>query len=365
MGGPRLVISAGWVVSSFMRSPVPRPLIHPLAVLCPLMALCPLAALCLLTTALAAAEPWSGSLPAMPVATTDLTLTLADGLTATVRVHHPVAAATACPVVIFSHGLAGSREGYAFLGKRWAEHGYVVIHPDHPGSDTAAFKGHPMAEIPGLLRQATRDPKVIDGRPKLIAVLITALPAIDERLPGVTLDSDRIGVAGHSFGAWTTLATAGVASALLGKSPWQDPRPRAFAALSPPGPAGEPKAGDYAACTRPLLVMTGSNDVQPAFLAKSGAESGPAWRRQSFDLLPAGDKMLAWFEGSRHCTYSNGAGNVLSGEPPPDPAQVEAVAVITLAWWDAYLRDDAAAKAWLADPATPAVLGTWAKFERK
>ncbi len=327
------------------------------------------ALLCLLAVVMApelrAADTWAGTVTTTPATSTDLTLTLADGKTATVRVYHPKAATAACPVVIFSHGLAGSKEGYDFLGKRWAEHGYVSIHPDHPGSDTATFKGKPFAEIPALLRQATRDPKVSDGRPKLIAALITALPTIDERLSDVTLDAERVGVAGHSFGGWTTLATAGVSSQLLGKSPWQDPRPRAFIALSPPGPSGEPLAGDYAACTRPMLVMTGSNDNQPAFLARPGVESGPAWRRQSFDLLPAGDKLLAWFEGARHCTYSAGAGNVLSGEPPPDPAQVEAVAVITLAWWDAYLRDDAKAKAWLADPATPAVFGTWAKFERR
>jgi len=322
-------------------------------------------ALCLWSCALLAAEPWSGAVTTVPSTSTDLTLILVDGTTATVRVYHPTAATAPCPVVIFSHGLAGSREGYGFLGKRWAEYGYVSIHPDHPGSDTAAFKGKPFAELPALLRQATRDPKVIDARPKLIAALITALPSIDERLAGVTLDAEHVGVAGHSFGGWTTLATAGVSSQLLGKSHWQDPRPRAFIALSPPGPSGEPNAGNYAACTRPMLVMTGSNDTQPAFLSKPGGENGPAWRRQSFDLLPAGDKLLAWFEGARHCTYSAGAGNVLSGEPPPDPAQVEAVAVITLAWWDAYLRDDAKAKAWLADPATPMVFGTWAKFERR
>jgi len=39
--------------------------------------------------------------------------------------------------------------------------------------------------------------------------------------------------------------------------------------------------------------------------------------------------------------------------------------VITLAWWDAQLRDDAKAKTWLADPATPSTFGAWAKFERK
>jgi hypothetical protein len=48
------------------------------------------------------------------------------------------------------------------------------------------------------------------------------------------------------------------------------------------------------------------------------------------------------------------------GEAQPDPAQVEAVAVLTLAWWDARLRGDPAATAWLADPGSAAALGPWA-----
>lgn len=323
--------------------------------------------LCLLAVMTTAAESWTGALPTAPAAQIDLTLTLADGKTATVRVYHPKAASAPCPVVVFSHGLAGSREGYGFLGKRWAEHGYVSIHPDHPGSDTAAFKGKPLAELSANLKAATQSVEVLSGRPALIRALIDALPQIQERLPGIILDRKRIGVAGHSFGAWTTLAVAGQKVRIPGAQDgaWSDPRPKAFAALSPNGPGVLGRDGDLALCTRPMLVMTGSEDRQPAFLSTPGVERSGAWRRQTYDGLPAGDKLLAWFEGSRHCTYSAGAGNVLSGEPPPDPAQVEAVAVITLAWWDAQLRGDEKAKAWLADPATPAVFGTWARFERK
>jgi predicted dienelactone hydrolase len=322
--------------------------------------------LCLLAVMTSAAEPWAGAVGTTPAKQVDLTVTLADGKTATVRVHHPATATTPCPVVIFSHGLAGSREGYGFLGKRWAEHGYVSIHPDHPGSDTAAFKGKPLAEIAPALKAATQNPEIFAGRPALIRALIDALPQIEQQLP-VKLDRERIGVGGHSFGGWTTLAVAGQRNRLPAAQDgaWSDPRPKAFAALSPTGPNATSRNDDLATCTRPMLVMTGSDDRQPAFLAPPGSERSGAWRRQIYDGLPAGDKLLAWFEGSRHSTYSGGAGNGLMGEPPPDPAQVEAVAVITLAWWDAQLRGDEKAKAWLADPATPAVFGAWAKFERK
>lgn len=323
--------------------------------------------LCLLAVMTVAAEPWAGTVGTAPCTQVDLALTLADGKTATVRVYHPTTTSTPCPVVIFSHGLAGSREGYSFLGKRWAEHGYVSIHPDHPGSDTAAFKGKPLAEIAPALKAATQNPEILAGRPALIRALIEVLPQVEQRLPNVKLDRERIGVSGHSFGAWTTLAVAGQRVRLPGAQDGalSDPRPKAFAALSPNGPGVLGRDGDLAACTRPMLIMTGSEDRQPAMLTPPGFERSGAWRRQTYDQLPAGEKLLAWFEGSRHCTYSAGAGNVLTGEPPPDPAQVEAVAVITLAWWDAQLRGDENAKAWLADPKTPATFGAWAKFERK
>lgn len=35
------------------------------------------------------------------------------------------------PVVIFSHGSGGSKDGYSYLGRFWAENGYVVIHATH------------------------------------------------------------------------------------------------------------------------------------------------------------------------------------------------------------------------------------------
>lgn len=321
-----------------------------------------------LTVALTAAEPWSGTLPTAAAVWADATVTLDDGTTVSVRVHHPAAGAGPWPVVVFSHGLGGSREGYGFLGKRWAEHGYVSIHPDHPGSDTAVFRGKAPGEMTQAMRQATTDLRILEGRPRLIAALISALPALERALPVVAgkLDRQRVAVAGHSYGAWTTMSVAGQKLRVSGEAKdWSDPRPLAFAALSPSGPSVLSKPEDWAGVTRPLLVMTGTDDRQPAALTPPGQERSGAWRRQVFDLVPAGGKQLAWFDGSRHSTYSGGAGSRLMGEQEPDPAQVEAVAVVTLAWWDARLRNDAAAQAWLDATDSAATLGPWARFERR
>ena len=64
------------------------------------------------------------------------------------------AAEGAFPVVLFSHGLGGSREGNRFLGEHWARRGYIAIFVQHPGSDGAVWKDVPQAERFAALRSA-------------------------------------------------------------------------------------------------------------------------------------------------------------------------------------------------------------------
>ena len=180
-----------------------------------------------LTMALPAGEPWRGTLPNGSAIWADVTVALDDGTNAAVRVHHPAAGDGPWPVVVFSHGLGGSREGYGFLGKRWAEHGYVSIHPDHPGSDTAVFRGNAPAELTQAMRQATTALRILEGRPRLIAALISALPTLERVVPALAgkLDHKRVGVAGHSYGGWTTMSVAGQKLRLSGEpKDWSDPR---------------------------------------------------------------------------------------------------------------------------------------------
>ena len=41
---------------------------------------------------------------------------------------------TPAPVVLFSHGLGGSREGSVYLGEHWAARGYVALAMDLSGN---------------------------------------------------------------------------------------------------------------------------------------------------------------------------------------------------------------------------------------
>ncbi len=70
-----------------------------------------------------------------------------------VRIYLPSGKAAA-PVVLFSHGLGGSREGYAYLGRHWAERGYVAVFLQHRGSDTSVWKDKPAGERMAAMKRA-------------------------------------------------------------------------------------------------------------------------------------------------------------------------------------------------------------------
>ena len=132
------------------------------------------------------------------------------------------------PLIVFSHGMGGSRNGYPYIAEHLASYGYVVILPTHAGSDTEAIRkevqerarerldgGKANGGRPGAAAQAlelmeanTSDPDNLKNRPLDISFVIDHALA-DETLSR-EIDSSRIGVAGHSFGAYTAMAVAGM-----------------------------------------------------------------------------------------------------------------------------------------------------------
>ena len=60
----------------------------------------------------------------------------------------------ASPVVLFSHGLGGTRAGSKFLGEHWAARGYVAVFLQHPGSDDSVWNTQPLAERAAAMRKA-------------------------------------------------------------------------------------------------------------------------------------------------------------------------------------------------------------------
>jgi predicted dienelactone hydrolase len=114
-------------------------------------------------------------------------------------------------VVLFSHGLGGSKEGSAFLGMHWSARGYVAVFLQHPGSDTDVWKeAAPRARLQKL-KAAGSFQNVLLRVQDVPAVLdqLTAWNSDPAHPLASRLDLDHVGMSGHSFGAITTQALSG------------------------------------------------------------------------------------------------------------------------------------------------------------
>ena len=57
-------------------------------------------------------------------------------------------------MVLFSHGLGGSRNGYKYLRTCWTGKGYATIFLQHPGSDESLLQGVSPSQAVRQLRDA-------------------------------------------------------------------------------------------------------------------------------------------------------------------------------------------------------------------
>jgi dienelactone hydrolase len=277
-----------------------------------------------------------------------------------VKIYYPQTGAGPFPVIIFSHGLGGTREGYEYLGRHWASYGYVSVHPQHLGSDDSVWQG--QADPMEAMREAIRDiNNALDRLRDIPFVLdqVTALNAHDPVLAG-RLDLTRLGMAGHSFGAWTTMAEAGEIFTLPSgqELSFAEPRFKAAISMSASGPSNKADLDHaYSAITIPILHMTGTQDYSIV------TDSTPADKRVGFDHTHGADAFLVTFNGGDHMVFSgrgvNIPGRTLDAEFQPY------ILMCTTAFWDAYLKDDAAARAWLTQGGWAGVLDGEGIWEQK
>lgn len=251
---------------------------------------------------------------------------------------------SACPLVLFSHGLGGSVDAGTQWAEAWAAAGIATLHLQHPGSDREVLREGGLAGLKAAAQGAQLQARVQDLR-----FVLDELQRRAAEWPRLRLD--RIGLAGHSFGAHTTLAVAG--QRWRGVAPLEDPRPRAFAAFSPsPGPAQGADPQAFGAIRRPLLCLSGSLDGDPL----AGGEHAERrergdWRRAVYDGLPVGDKAELWLDGADHMSFGgHETGRRLAQRRRPAPAREQAarhralIEAVSSDWWRAQLLDDAAAR---------------------
>jgi predicted dienelactone hydrolase len=279
-----------------------------------------------------------------------------------VRIFYPVIAGK-YPVIIFSHGAGGSETCCESLTRHWATYGYITIQPIH---DDAVVQrrasGDANVRFPQAVREALKNSVLSESRPRDISFLLDSLSALQKRVAGLNgkIDTSRVGVAGHSMGAYTAEAIGG-ALVDLPDHPGQnfsDPRAKAILCLSPQGPGQFGlTAHSFSHISLPFMGITGSQD-------NLGPLANAAWHKIPFERSQPGDKYEVFIQGASHMSF-------ITAETVTPARSSQAAAILgytnsaSLAFFDAYLKDDTAAKKFLQSDALARSSHGAAKLSRR
>ncbi|HET9201303.1 MAG TPA: hypothetical protein VFO84_10080 [Dehalococcoidia bacterium] len=158
----------------------------------------------------------------------------------------PPSADAPFPLIVFSHGSGGNPRQSRFLTVHLASHGFVVAALSHPGNTTDDC--FPCRDFNQLADSyANRPLDITFIRDQLIAASLANTPPL-----GGLIDATSIGLTGHSFGGYTTVAG-------LANGGWD-----AGAALAPVDIA-LPNFGSASTIDVPLLVYGGALDTTTPF----------------------------------------------------------------------------------------------------
>ncbi len=229
----------------------------------------------------------------------------------------------------------------------------MSIHPSH--ADSVADSG-----FRGSLRDAISDPQAWENRPKDVSFIIDSLAHVEDFAPQLAgkLDLRHIGVGGHSFGAYTASLIAGTTILLPGKAEPQsfaDKRVSAVVMLSPEGEGVMGlSAHSWDTLRLPMLLIYGSRDFGPF-----GEE--PDWRSEAFEKAPAGNKYELELKGATHMGFAA----PFSGRGTHRVEVFQCARLETLAFWDAYLRQDPQARQYVEIHGLEKYSGDAARFANK
>ncbi len=249
------------------------------------------------------------------------------------------------PVIFWSHGFGGNRDGASFISRYLAGHGYVIVHLSHFGTDSSLWEGksgHPwdILQKVKISRETTLN-RFLDVPFVLDQLMLWAEDAPDV---GAYMDFDRLGMSGHSFGAMTTQAMAGMVFPHVDGvlTSYHEPRFKAGVLYSPVPISHLTDASPeevYGAINMPLFHMTGTDDASPL--------EGYDYRHRLLVADHAGhpDQYLQVLQDGDHMVYNGTRGKL--GANPNRAVHEAQILEAAHRFWDAYLKDDDAARAWL------------------
>jgi len=277
-----------------------------------------------------------------------------------VKIYYHVTEDKVWPVIIFSHGLGGSRDGYEYLGRYWAGRGYVCVHLQHLGSDDAVWRQ--SSQIMKSMKEAAANGENAVHRPLDVSFAIDQLEILNREAAPLKgkLDLTRIGIAGHSFGGFTVMAVIGqvFVTGTGNEFTLADKRIKAAIAMSAPVPRNADLKKSFGSIKIPCLHMTGTLDESLVSDVK------PAERRLPYDNISGAEQYLLTLNGGDHMVFAGVRVNKDKGKK--DPIFHELICQVTTAFWEATLKNNVSARDWLwQKDGFEKVLGESGTWERK
>ncbi|MDR3691678.1 MAG: alpha/beta hydrolase [Fimbriimonas sp.] len=123
-----------------------------------------------------------------------------------VSIWNPKGETGPAPLVLFSHGFHGSSNQSKFLTSALADHGYLVVAPEH--SDSSMYRHGAITDGLGEFKQgSTWTDRSHEDRVKDFRKLIGAMKADPHWSRAV--DWKKVAIVGHSLGGYTALGIGG------------------------------------------------------------------------------------------------------------------------------------------------------------
>ena len=237
------------------------------------------------------------------------------------------------PLVVFSHGIGGSKESYSYLGSYFAAHGYASLHVQHVGSDRQIWRGNPFS-IVTRLTDAAQDVEALNR----VNDVKFALNQLLSEPVGSAINPSRLVVAGHSYGANTTMLLAGARVSVKGMPiSVKDPRFSAAILISAPPfyGMGDPQK-ILSDIDIPSLHITATGDD----INIPGYNSGVADRLALYSAIGAtthAAKVLAVFKDGSHSIFTDRKG---TGGVSLNPKVKVATRQLAVAFLDCLQAED-------------------------
>ncbi len=168
------------------------------------------------------------------------------------------------PLLVFSHGFRGCAMQSLWLTQYLADSGYIVIAPDHEDANCRSYTDGLASKLQAWRSNKSFRPEKPFRKPDMWTdkteadrrddLLFAVSSMLDDRQYKNYIDTDKMGLIGHSLGGYTVLGLAGAWPS------WKDKRFKAVLVFSPFATPYYPTHG-IAKINIPVMYQGGTKDI--------------------------------------------------------------------------------------------------------